>query len=151
MLTKFNSVRFKMSILYTLILGFILFSYSGLLFLGLQHTLYRELDSRLHTKAREIGAIINSYLDVLGKNHDAVLLAARRVIDLEGLHLKKIRDDDLESKLIEVVDQYDLRDEYVNLASPQSESVVRSKNFPHELLSKIAPYSKRCRRRKSAR
>ena len=44
---RFNSIRFKTNILYTVILGVILFIYSGVLFHAVRVILYRGLDESL--------------------------------------------------------------------------------------------------------
>ncbi|MBU4129114.1 HAMP domain-containing histidine kinase [bacterium] len=106
---RFNSIKFKISILYTAILGVILIIYSGILFLSLHYTLYHDLDQELRVKAQEIGKMIGSYLDVLGDDPQSFILAVKRVINLEGA------------------------DDYINFLGPRGEFVINSSNMPPEL------------------
>ena len=51
---KLHSVKFKISILYTAILGMILLVYSIMLYLNLSYVIYHETDRNLRKKALEI-------------------------------------------------------------------------------------------------
>ena len=44
---KLHSVRFKISILYTVILGAILIAYSALLYVNLSYVVFHEIDKKL--------------------------------------------------------------------------------------------------------
>ena len=61
---KLNSIRFKASILYTLILCIILVAFSGSLFYVTRQILYRDLDEILTLKATKIADILTSYEDL---------------------------------------------------------------------------------------
>ncbi len=121
---KFNSVRFKISVLYTAILGFILVVYSIFLYLSLHYTLYDELDNELHIKASEIASVIDAYLDELDYNQETFLFAARRVIRLEGKHPQEEKIRALEDLWLRLVDKFDLREDYINLLDFQGHSLV---------------------------
>lgn len=58
---KFNSIRFKASVLYSAILCIILVFFSGVLYSVTRHILYRDLDEELVIKANEVINIIHSY------------------------------------------------------------------------------------------
>ena len=79
-----NSIKFEISILYTLILGGILLIYSGVLYLLLSRTLYIDLDNDLRYKAQVISQNIRSYLDIRGDAPDALRFALEKTITSEG-------------------------------------------------------------------
>lgn len=80
---KFRSMKFKISILYTLILGTILLVYSAILYLNLSYVVYREIDNNLRRKALEIGKIIDAYSDVFEAKEDGIAVSLKRAIHLE--------------------------------------------------------------------
>lgn len=123
---RFNSVRFKISVLYTVILGLILTVYSAFLYLSLHHTLYDELDNELNVKASETASTISSYLDVLGYDQESFIFAIRRVICLEGEHPEQDKIRDLEELWLRMVDKFDLNEDYVNFLDSKGQSIVCS-------------------------
>ncbi|MBU3911956.1 MAG: HAMP domain-containing histidine kinase, partial [Candidatus Omnitrophica bacterium] len=123
---RFNSVRFKISVLYTAILGLILVVYSAFLYLSLHYTLYDELDNELNIKASETASTISSYLDALGHDQESFIFAVRRVICLEGEHPEQDKIRDLEELWLRMVDKFDLKEDYVNFLDSKGQSIVYS-------------------------
>ena len=132
---KFNSIRFKISVLYTAILGAILIIYSSALYFSLYFTLYREFDDELKTKAQQIDNTIRSYLQVIGQGDEDFVFSIRRVITLEGEHPDKSRIEELESEWIKKVDRLGLRENYIIFLDSKGKSIVRSKNLSSEFLT----------------
>mgnify|MGYP000484879271 CR=1 FL=1 len=123
---RFNSVRFKISVLYTSILGLILVVYSTFLYVSLHYTLYDELDSELNIKASEIAGTINSYLDILGYDHESFIFSVRRVICLEGEHTEQDKVRDLEELWLRRAYKFDLKEDYINFLDSKGQSIVCS-------------------------
>ncbi|MBU4312714.1 MAG: HAMP domain-containing protein [Candidatus Omnitrophica bacterium] len=123
---KFNSVRFKISVLYTAILGLILVVYSAFLYLSLHYTLYDELDNELNIKASEMAGTISSYLDVLGYSQESFIFAVRRVICLEGENPEQDKIHDLEELWFRMVDKFDLKEDHINFLNSKRQPIVCS-------------------------
>ena len=131
---KFNSVRFKISFLYVAILGVILIVYSSVLYLGLHYTLYNDLDDELIIKTNEIRNTLDAYLDILGHDKDAILLAFIKVIRFEDEHPDEDEKQAFENRWLLMVDKYDLREDYINFSGRDGKSIVHSGNMEERLL-----------------
>ncbi|MBU4489000.1 MAG: GHKL domain-containing protein [Candidatus Omnitrophica bacterium] len=123
---KFNSVRFKISVLYTAILGLILVVYSAFLYLSLYYTLYDEIDNELNIKASEMASTISSYLYVLDYSQGSFIFAVKRVIRLEGEHPEQDKIHDLEQLWLKMVDKFDLKEDYINFLDSKGRPIVCS-------------------------
>lgn len=131
---RFNSIRFKISVLYVAILGVILIIYSSVLYLSLHYTLYGELDYELITKAEEIKNIINDYLDLVGHEQESFLFVLKKVIQLEGEHPDQDKMDEFEKQWLLKVDRYDLKEDFINFLDIDGKSIVHSPNLTEKLL-----------------
>ncbi|MGE5196935.1 MAG: ATP-binding protein, partial [Deltaproteobacteria bacterium] len=139
---KLNSIKFKISILYTAILGIILILYSSILYFSLQYTLYRDLDHDLVVKAQEVSNVINSYLNVLGYNQRSFIFSVRRVIRQEGEHPDQDKIASLEKLWIQTVDKLNIDHDYVNFISYKGEPIASSNNLDENLFSAFLKASK---------
>ncbi|MDE2222832.1 MAG: HAMP domain-containing protein [Candidatus Omnitrophica bacterium] len=72
---KFNSIKFKISVLYTVILALILFVFSGLLYF-ISNKLTYEVDTELNLKARAVASTIDDYMALLKDKPGALKTAA---------------------------------------------------------------------------
>ena len=140
---KFNTFKFKISVLYTVILGIILIVYSGILYFSLQFTLYEELDRELLTKSNEMKNAMSSYLDVLGFSQQTLDFTVNRLLSQKGSYPGQEKLIDLENQWIQKVDKYDIREDYIILLNSNSELVAKSPNFPKELLPAFIKKSKK--------
>lgn len=131
---RFNSIRFKISILYVLILGIILSVYSGILYLSLRYTLYEQLDKTLDLKAKAVTSTINTYFDIFGHKPQSFLVAVNRVINLEGKVPGQNNIQHIESEWLKNVDKLDLKEDYINFLSLERKPIISSRNFPAGLL-----------------
>ena len=143
---KTHSVKFKISVLYVTVLGWILIFYSGVVYLSLRHTLFKDLDAELEVKAQEIGGLINSYLDVLGVDPNTFFFACHSVLRPDDIHFAQNRPSGLGTRLLKIVDKYDLREDYIQLSDLQGRALVHSENFPpfltplfQKLIKKTSP------------
>ncbi|OGW74626.1 MAG: hypothetical protein A2Z72_06160 [Omnitrophica bacterium RBG_13_46_9] len=132
---KFNSIRFKISVLYVAILGVILVIYSGVLYLSLYHSLYDDLDNELLLKTRELNNTVLSYMDAVGHNRQSFIFALRRAINLEGEHPDQPKIKELELQWFQRLDKLDLKEDYINFLDSEGRPMVSSKNLDMGLLS----------------
>ncbi len=127
---RFNSIRFKISVFYTAILGIILLFYTAINYYNLRYALYRDLDNDILVKAQEVSSAINSYMEVLGNDQRAFSFAVNRVIRLEGSHPNQDKAAEVERLWLEKRSKLNLREAYINLGSvDRGESVVNSANM----------------------
>ena len=132
---RFNSVRFKISVLYTAILGLILVIYSVFLYLSLHYTLYDELDEELSIKATEIASIISSYLDALGPDEELFDFAVKRAIRFKGEHPYEDKISTMEEQWLRTVDKLDLKEDYVNVIDMATGKIIAASNdLPENLV-----------------
>jgi len=132
---KLNSIRFKISVFYTVILAVILTFYTGINYYNLRYALYRELDNDILVKAQEVSSAINSYLGVLGNDQRAFDFAIKRVIRLEGTHPYQDKVAEVEKSWGEKRDKQNIADDYINLVNvDRGESAVNSPNMDAQML-----------------
>lgn len=118
---RINSIKFKISILYTTILGIILVVYSSILYFSLQWTLYDDLDEELRLKAKAISDTISTYVDILGGDKKAFLFAVTKVINREGEHPEEYKIIEAEQQWLQKADKLDIESDYIDLLNPRGE------------------------------
>ena len=74
---KFNSIKFEISVLYTLILGVVLVVFSGILYF-MSNAFFQTIDNELKLKAQQTDRTIRAYEDALGENPNALGIAVQR-------------------------------------------------------------------------
>ncbi len=129
---KFNSIRFKISVLYTVVLGVILIIYSGVLYVSLQHILYSDIDGELRIKAQKISSTISSYLKVVGSDEQSFIFARERAIRLRGTHPSINKIKELERQWLKQADKLDLENDYINFLDSQGKLITSSVNLQKE-------------------
>ncbi len=134
---KLNSINFKISVLYVLLLGLILVFFSGILYGSVRYILYRNLDRELWDKAHEITEMINAYVKVMGPGSRSVKAASRKVIRLEGVSLSPRTRNEIEERLLKVVDKYELKEDYAQLTDAKGVTIVRSEDQGTKLLDEF--------------
>lgn len=140
---QINSIRFKITVLYSIILGIILILYSSFLYFSLHYTLYDELDNELQRKSKEITNTISSYLNLLDDEPDTFDLAARNMLTFGEIYPAESKLGEYQRQWLQKVDKFDLKEDYINLANTKGESLVKSGNFDSKIL---ALFSKEARR-----
>lgn len=126
---KFNSIKFKISVLYIAILGIILIVYSGFLYLSLRYTLYDELDNELNKKAQEIASAIDAYVNVLAHSQESLDFAAKRVISFAVEQTEQEGIDELQRQWLQKVDKLDLKEDNINFLNINNEPLASSANL----------------------
>jgi heavy metal sensor kinase len=125
-LVKFNSIRFKIGALYVIILGLILTLFSITLYSSARYLLYRNLDGELREKAQELITVINIYAES-ALDHDAFVQASRKVIHFRTGVSAPQSTVTLEKRLFEVVDRYNLGDDFICLIDQYGSVIAASR------------------------
>ncbi len=123
---RFNTIRFKASILYTSILAIILIAFGGIICANLQKVLYSDLDEDLEMKAQEIVAILNAYEKITEQQNPSFQILLD-VLENEGfIKSQKMIIDDLWHAKFEMLH---LKDDYINILNIKGNTLVNSNNF----------------------
>lgn len=135
---KLNSIKFKVSILYTVFLGGILFAFCTALYFLLSIYFYQDIDVRLKIKVQETVATIRSYVDIVKDKPGALDYAVRKTFFYDADYPISIFDmgkvKRLENRWQERADVMGMHDSYVAFVSPDKDHVIVTKNFPSRLL-----------------
>jgi len=132
---KINSIKFKLSALYTAILGIIIVIYTGILYATLSYNLYADFDSRLMDKAEKVESTIDSYLDILGSDQQSFIFSLKRTLNIESQHPEQYKVKDFERFLLKDFYGLNLSSAYVNFLDAEWKPIVRSPNINSSLLS----------------
>jgi len=132
---KFNSIRFKVSLFYTAILGIILLIYTAILYVDQYYALYRDLDTDLSIKAQEVSNAINSFLPALEDDQRAFRFSANWVIRQEVVYLNKEKMTESKRRWLAMREKLDIHNNYVVLASTEGEVIASSQNVDSQLLT----------------
>ena len=124
---KFNSIRFKATILYTSILAIILIVFSGILFAVTRHILYRNLDEELRVKANEIVNIVKSY-EALKRYETQQQHLINKLLGMED-RARLIIDELWQSD----VQALNLNNDYINIYNAEGDSVIKSSDFKENI------------------
>lgn len=123
---RFNSIRFKASILYSTILAVILTLFGTVVYASIHNILYHDLDQDLRIKAEEIASILAAYerveegrsnpmANILDLMHSAHTAANQRMVI-----------DDLWRSQLEVLN---LKNDYINIVNTRGRTIFNSHNF----------------------
>jgi heavy metal sensor kinase len=133
---KFKSIKFKISLFFTAVLGVILLLYTAISYYNLRRALYRDLDNDIVVKAQEVSNAINAYIDALGNNQRAFDFAVSRVIRLEGSHPNQERIAQAEYLWLGKRNTLGLAEYYISLANiGRKEEIVHSVNMNEKMAS----------------
>ncbi len=132
---KFNSIRFKVSLFYTAILGVILVFYSIILYFGQSYALYRDLDSELAIKAQEVASAINSFLPVLEDDKRAFSFSANLVIRQEVIYLNQEKMNEAKKRWLVMREKLNIRGAFIVLSGTDGEVIANSRNVDSSLLA----------------
>ncbi|NTV29890.1 MAG: HAMP domain-containing protein [Candidatus Omnitrophica bacterium] len=129
----FHSFKFKISVLYSLIVGAVLILYSLFLYWTLSAALYSELDKELKLKARATIKVMDLYVKAVGESP--------RVLDYVFNRISFPEDVDVRLELLAKIDFYwtqqfdklSMQDDLLHLVAPSGESVGRSRRLYTDL------------------
>ena len=130
---KFNSFKFRLSLLISLVLGVVLLLYSYFLYWGLSVALYDDLDKELKTKANATVHVLGLYLKAAGDSP--------RVVDYVINRINFPEDVDAKLEIVTKIDYYwarqfeklSMQDDLMHLVSPDGRSLGRSKRLSNDL------------------
>ncbi|MBF0122763.1 MAG: HAMP domain-containing protein [Candidatus Omnitrophica bacterium] len=130
---KFNSFKFRLSLLTSLVLGVVLLLYSYFLYWGLSVALYDDLDKELRTKANATVHVLGLYLKVAGDSP--------RVVDYVINRINFPEDVDARLEIVSKIDYYwtrqfeklSMQDDLMHLISPSGSTLGRSKRLSNDL------------------
>ena len=136
---KLHSVRFKISILYTVILGAILIAYSALLYVNLSYVVFHEIDKNLKKKALEIEDVINAYSKLFEADRESTPVSLKRTIHLD----ESEKDELFQWPSIKRLDQswkykiqtLGIKQYYIVIFYPTGEVIEKSNNIEDADLS----------------
>lgn len=126
---KINSIRFKISVLYTAVLGVILIVFSSLLYLSLKWTLYDDLDNELGVKAEEISRAITAYMDIIGNSAENFMFAAERVIKKTGGNPESYKILETEKEWQQRADKLDIERDNIYFISPDGKMLINTSDL----------------------
>ncbi len=144
---KFNSIKFKVGNLFTIILGIILILYSVFLQISLSKYLINDLDEDIAAKVDEIGYIISDELDASPR--DDVYTVIKRIFSFQyppkssivAVKKKKTGGEPLsdDEKWFVRFDRLDLSQDMVAFFEPDGKLIYPSQNIPQDILKKFIP------------
>jgi two-component system heavy metal sensor histidine kinase CusS len=130
----FHSLRFEITVIYSLILAVILFIFSGVIYLIISNTLYVQLDNELKIKAREISSNISSYLEVKKEDPQALLFAVEKTISSQDRPLKRWWFVGFDRNWTKRLDEQNIRKDYINFVRPDGKPLSSSSTISPQLL-----------------
>lgn len=131
---KFQSIRFKISVFFTAVIGIILLLYTSVIYYNLRYALYRDLDSKLSIKAQEIANAINSFLPVLENDQRAFRFAADMVIRQQGTSPNQEMITEAAKRWLSIRDKLDISNDYIVLSSADAKVISNSQNVGAQVL-----------------
>jgi len=138
---RFNSIRFKASVLYSITLAVILILFSSVIYYSIRNILYNDLDKTLKIKAEELATILYTYNQIERSgnyplNHMLDILRSKA-----GVKSEKAVINDIWKAQFKVLD---LKNDYINVLNIQRRSLLISNNFTQDISSlfrKQCPFS----------
>ena len=128
---RFNSIRFKVNVLYSAILCLILLVFSVGVYQSLRRVLYQNLDGTLRIKADEIADILRAYEQIQQIERTNPLAAVLGMLEHEGVvQDESVIIDDLWKSTVE---RLDLKDDYINILNASGRAILTSRNFSASL------------------
>ena len=130
---RLNSFKFKISILYSLLLGAILVLYSYFLYWGLSVALYDELDKELRTKAKATADVLNLYLRATGDSPKVVDYVFNRISFPEEVDARLEIVAKIDFYWAQRFEKLNMQDDLMHLVGPTGASLGKSKRLSNEL------------------
>jgi len=130
---KFNSFKFKISLLYSFLVGVGLLLYSLFFYWGLSATLYADLDKELRGKARATVKVMDLYLKTVEESP--------KLIDYVFNRISFPEDIDVRLELLAKIDFYwtqqfeklNMQDDLLQLVTPEGEVIGKSRRLSNDL------------------
>jgi len=136
---KFNTIRFKISILYTTILGIVVIIYTAVLYITLSYNLYDDFDKQLTDKVEKIENITDAYLDILGYDEQSMLFSIKKALNLDAQHPQQHKVAELEHFWLNIFHSLQLAEDYINIMNISGKSIARSAHLDEALFTLFSP------------
>ncbi len=130
---KFNTIRFKISVLYVAILGAILVIYSTIHYTTVTYVIFNEFDDQLYAKAKEVTTIAKDYLKPLGNDQATFVSVLKKTIKLENRGPDPANITPEEAHWLYDVDVLDTRQDLIQMIDHNGQSIASSEDFPQKL------------------
>jgi len=146
---KLNTIRFKISVLYTAILGAILIVYTATLYISLYANLTAAFDTAQIEKLKKLHSTVESYAEILGDDRQSLIFAMRRAIDIPAEY-PQTRNTGLVEKFwvrkLDILEKFwakklrilGIKKDYISFLDAEGKLLVRSPNMDTNLLSLYA-------------
>lgn len=125
---KLNSIKFKICVLYLVIISGWLILFRTLTYITLRHTLHKTTDQELLLKAQAISQTIQSYLNASDRNEDAFMCAVQKTLFLDNLCPEAAKTRDIEFQWMMRANKLDLNKDYILLLTLQGTPIVYTNN-----------------------
>ncbi|MFC1808686.1 sensor histidine kinase [Candidatus Omnitrophota bacterium] len=133
----FNSIRFKITVLFTTVLGVILLLYSSYLYFNLSKFVYYEVDKKLTEKVKVIDEFISKYAYELEQDYETTPESVERVMKListprqELFQASKVKE--IDEEWIYKIHELGLKDDYVIVYYPSGDVAEQTENIIGEI------------------
>jgi len=121
-----NSIRFKTSILYSVLLAVILTIFATAIYLNVRNILYNDLDKDLKLKADEIITILKAYEYLEYQRNEPINQIVNLIKNHTGTKTQKMVIDELWKAQFNVLN---LKKDYINIINIKKESLFTSNHF----------------------
>ncbi|MBN2372936.1 GHKL domain-containing protein [bacterium] len=148
---RFNSIRFKISVLYVVILGVILIIYSSVLYYSLRYTLFSEIDYELITRAGEIKNIIHSSMDIIGHDEESFLFVLKKIVQVEGKNPFHDKIGESSKERLIKIGRFKPQGDFINFLGHDGKSIVHSPNINWKILYAFEREVKRIKNKEEIR
>jgi signal transduction histidine kinase len=128
-----NSIRFKTSILYSIILFFILDIFGGIIFLSIRHILYADFDEKLRIKVSEITSLLNASEELSPARAGSFVISRKNGIFIEAVGLEGKSRKIIDNLWRAEVEALSLKEDYINVFDVGRRSFLFSSNYPQEI------------------
>ncbi|MFH2146257.1 MAG: ATP-binding protein [Candidatus Omnitrophota bacterium] len=146
---KLNTIRFKISVLYTAILGAILIVYTATLYISLYANLTAAFDTAQIEKLKKLHSTVESYAEILGDDRQSLIFAMRRAIDIPAEY-PQTRNTGLVEKFwvrkLDILEKFwakklrilGVKKDYISFLDAEGKLLAQSPNMDTNLLSLYA-------------
>ena len=129
---RFNSIRFKLSILYSIALTVILIVFSSVIYYSICNRLYHDLDDELKTKADEIEGILNTYKEIqYHRDYPTGPILGIPMMEGAGKSQEMVINDVWGAQLKAL----NLKKDFINIIDIHGRSIFKSENYKGEVVS----------------
>jgi len=130
---RIKSLKNKISLINIAILAVVLFGYTVLVYFLMHSFALRQIDKELTAEAQEITDLLDSFISRPTSVITTIQSASSQVIMRRQLSYAEAQNDALTRRILETVDRYELRDDYVVLLDPSGQTITLSDSVSPEL------------------